>query len=110
MADDAGERTRWSRGPAVTVSAAVLVSPSRFPVTVCAPATVAVQTLPVHEPLGEMEKLVDAVTSPTELPAGSNPSAVYACDPPAVIVAPAGLITMWSRRSAAYSYAPRSSN
>jgi hypothetical protein len=76
MDEEFGETARWSSGPAMTVSEPVLVLPPLFPVTVCGPATVAVQTLAVHDPSGEIENDVPAVTSPTELPAVSNPSAV----------------------------------
>src|SRR5437763_15137002 len=38
---DAGESTRWSSGPATTVSDAVPVFPAFVRVTVCAPAAVA---------------------------------------------------------------------
>jgi hypothetical protein len=41
----------------------VLVLPALLPVTVCAPAVVAVQPLPVHEPFGAIEKVVLDVTS-----------------------------------------------
>ena len=74
----------------------MLVFPPLFPTTVCDPAAVAVQLAPVQDPSGEIENLVPDVTSPSELLAASKPSAVYACEPPAVIVALAGLITMWS--------------
>jgi hypothetical protein len=90
---EAGESTKWSSARAVTVSEAVLIAPLSFPVTVCGPAAVAVQTFAVHDPFGEMEKLVEPVTS-KELPPVSKPCAVYVCDPPAEIVALAGLITM----------------
>ena len=64
------------------------------PVTVCAPAAVAVQAFPVQEPLGVIEKVVFDVTSPSELFAASKPCAVYVRVPPAAIVALEGLITM----------------
>src|SRR5919201_3566557 len=64
---DAGASARWSSAPAVTLSEAVAVLPPSSPVTVCAPEAVAVQTLPVHEPFGPIENVVDAVTSPSEL-------------------------------------------
>ena len=54
----------------------------------------AVQVLAVHEPSGPIEKLVLEVTSPSELLEASKPSAVYTCEPPATIVALAGLTTM----------------
>src|SRR5919202_6709258 len=96
MLADAGESARWSSAPAVTVNEGVAVLPPSFPVTVCAPASVAVQTLPVQEPFGPIENIVEEVTSPSELLAASKPSAVYVCEPPAVIVALAGLMTTWS--------------
>jgi len=68
--------------------------PPSLPVTVCAPATVAVQLAPVHVPFGVIENVVNAVTSPNELPVESKPSALYDCEPPAPIVALDGLITM----------------
>src|ERR671935_137342 len=64
---DAGESARWSSGPAFTVRDAVAVLPPSLPVTVCAPATVAVQALPVQLPFGEIVNVVEAVTSPSEL-------------------------------------------
>ena len=67
---EAGESARWSSGPAVTLSEAVLVLPPSLPVTVCAPAEVAVQLAPVQDPFGVIEKVVFAVTSPSELFAG----------------------------------------
>ena len=73
---DAGDKARWSRGPLVTVKDAVLVLPESFPVTVCAPVAVAVQTLPLQEPFGPIEKTVEPVTSPSELLDESNPCAV----------------------------------
>ena len=60
----------------------------------CGHAGVAVQTLAVHEPSGSIENVVLDVTSPSGLPAASNAAAVNACDPPATIVSPVGLITM----------------
>ena len=96
----AGERTRWSSAAAVTVSDAVPVLPELVPVTVCAPATVAVQALPLHDPSGAMVKVVEAVTSPSEFSYRSRPAAVYDCDPPAAIVAVAGARTRWSSAAA----------
>jgi hypothetical protein len=58
-----------------TLSEAVLVLPESFPVTVCAPADVAVQLAPVHDPSGAIEKVVNAVTSPSELFEASKPCA-----------------------------------
>ena len=43
------------------------VAPSDEPVTVCAPAVVALQTAAAQEPSGAMVKVVEAVTSPSEL-------------------------------------------
>src|SRR5437762_12812113 len=78
------------------VSEAVLVAPPALPVTVCAPAAVALQELPLQEPLGPIEKVVLEVTSPIGLSEASCPCAVYFCEAPAVIVAAEGLTTMWS--------------
>ena len=73
MEADAGASARWSRAPAVTVREAVPVLPPSVPVTVCAPALVAVQTLPLQEPSGAIEKVVESVTSPSGLPYWSRP-------------------------------------
>ncbi len=100
MVADAGESTRWSSGPAVTLSEAPALLPPLAPVMVCEPALVAVHALAVHAPFGAIEKVVTAVTSPRELPAASNPCAVNVCEPPAVIVAVEGLIVMWSNAPA----------
>ena len=62
--------------PAVTCREAVPVLPLFVPVTVCAPAELAVQVAPVQEPFGAIEKVVVAVTSPSELSYWSRPSAV----------------------------------
>ncbi len=72
----------------------MLVFPASLPVTVCAPATVAVQTLPLHEPSGETANDVLDVTSPNEFPDESKPSAVNDRDPPATTAALDGLTTM----------------
>src|SRR6266540_2690420 len=96
MVAETGASPRWSNAPGFTVSDPVLVFPELLPVTVCEPETVAVQTFAVHEPFARIENVVRAVTSPSELFAASKPSAVYVCEPPALIVALAGLITMWS--------------
>ena len=48
----------------------------------------------MQDPFGPIEKVVLDVTSPSELLEASKPSAVYACEPPAVIDALAGLTTM----------------
>jgi hypothetical protein len=81
---------------AVTCSEAVPVLPAFVPVTVCAPADVAVQLAPEQEPFGPIENVVVEVTSPSELSNWSRPSAVYACEPPAAIVAEAGASAKWS--------------
>ena len=73
---EAGATARWSSGPAVTLNDAVPVLPPSFPVTVCAPADVAVQLAPLQEPFGPIEKVVLAVTSPSEWFEASKPSAV----------------------------------
>jgi len=86
----AGLITMWSRLPAVTFSEAVPLLPLLVPVTVCAPAVEAVQVAPVQDPFGAIEKIVLAVMSPSVLSYWSRPSAVYVCEPPAVIVAEAG--------------------
>jgi len=92
-----GETTIWSRAPAVTPNEAVSDLPLDDPVTVCPPAVVAVQLAPPQEPFGVIEKSVDPVTSPSEFPEESNPSAVYACESPAEMVALPGDTTIWSR-------------
>jgi hypothetical protein len=94
MTAEAGDRTRWSSVAAVTVSCALLVLPPLVPLTVCVPAFVAVQTLPLHDPSGLIVNVVEAVTSPSEVFDASNASAVYVCDAPAAIVAADGLTTM----------------
>jgi hypothetical protein len=63
-------------------------------VTVYAPAVVAVHELPVQDPLGTIENVVEAVTSPNELPKASKPWTVNAFGLPALVVALEGLITM----------------
>ena len=60
------------------------------PVTVCAPAAVAVQVAPVQEPFGAIVNVVAAVTLPSELSNWSRPCAVYVWEPPEAIVADAG--------------------
>src|SRR5438045_9107389 len=95
MVADAGESTRWSSGPAVTLSEALALLPPLAPVTVCEPALVAVHALAVQAPFGAIEKVVTAVTSPRELPPASNPCAVNACEPPAAIVAVEGRSMRW---------------
>src|ERR671935_289450 len=93
---EAGESAKWSSAPAVTLNEAVAVLPPSLPVTVCAPATVAVQALRVHEPFGPIENVVNDVTSPSELFDASKPSAVYVCEPPAVSTAVTGVIVSGS--------------
>src|SRR4051794_6384823 len=67
----AGASARWSSGPGLTISEAVLVWPRSVPVPVCAPALVVVHVLPLHEPWGAMVKVVLEVTLPSRFPAGS---------------------------------------
>ena len=91
---DAGDKTRWSSGPAVTAKDAEADLPPELPETVCAPAAEAVQLAPAHDPSGPIEKTVLAVTSPNKLFAASNACAVKLCEPPATIDADPGLTTM----------------
>src|ERR671934_44879 len=89
--------TMWSSTlPLVTCSDAVPVLPVSLPVTVCAPATEAVHVAPVQEPSGAIENVVAEVTSPRLLSYWSRASAVYVCEPPALIVAEAGDSARWS--------------
>jgi hypothetical protein len=60
---------------ALMVRLAVAVTLPLRPVTVWAPATVAVQVAPVQEPSGAMLKVVLAVTLPRLLPYWSEPLA-----------------------------------
>jgi hypothetical protein len=53
-----------------------------------------VHVLPLHDPLGAIEKTVSAVTLPIEPPSVSNASAVYEREPPGWIVAFGGEMTM----------------
>src|SRR2546425_7466671 len=96
----AGARTmkKFAVAAALTLSAAVPVLPEGVcvPVTVCGPATVALQLPAVQLPSGAMVKLVAAVTSPRSLPKASWACAVYVCDPPDVMGALAGASTRWS--------------
>jgi hypothetical protein len=71
-----GETTRWSTGPPVIVVGAVPVATPSAPWTLCGPAAGALQLAPVHEPSGESENVVCAVTSPRLAPALSNPVAI----------------------------------
>src|SRR4051812_9994953 len=82
--------------PASTVSDAVELTPLFVAVIVGSPPPAAEQTLPLQDPSGAIEKLVPAVTSPSEFPPASKPCAVYDCEPPDAIVAVAGDTTMWS--------------
>src|SRR5919202_1469890 len=101
MVAEAGLITMWSSWlPAVTWSEAVPVFPLFVPVTVCGPATVAVQAVPAQEPSGAMVNVVAAVMSPSELSYRSRPSAVYVCDPPAAMLAGVGESARWSRSPA----------
>jgi len=92
-----GESTMWSRGPAVTARLAVAVFDASVPVTVCDPGTEAVQIVPLQLPSGAIEKTVEGLTLPSELPRASNPCAENANEPPAAMAALAGESTMWSR-------------
>src|SRR5207302_1249554 len=74
MVAEAGEMLSAASGPAVTVSEAVAVLEPSVAVTVCAPATVAVQLAAVHEPSGEIVKVVAAVALPRSLLYWSKPS------------------------------------
>ena len=80
-------------GPGVTSTATdpLTVRPSRStePVTVCAPARVAVQVAPEQEPSGAIVNVASAVRSPTGFPQASVPVARKVRDVPAPIV-PAG--------------------
>src|SRR5436305_374566 len=91
----------WSIAPPVTCSEAVPVLPASVPVTVWPPTTDAVQVAPVQEPFGTMVNVVAPVTSPTELPYESRPSAVKDPFPPAAIVADGGETTRWSSAAGA---------
>src|SRR5204862_8059580 len=90
----------WSRLPAFTCRLAVPLPLLELPVTVCAPALVAVQKLPLQDPFGAIEKVVEAVTSASGFSYRSRVCAVYACEPPAVIVAAAGNSPTWSNAAA----------
>src|SRR5581483_6095266 len=80
----------------LTCSEAVPVAPALVPVTVCAPAAVAVHTLAVHDPFGVRLNVVVPVTSPRLLLLASRPCAVNVWLLPAVTVALAGESTRWS--------------
>ena len=60
----------------MTCRLAVPVLPPLVPVTVCAPAVVAVQVAPVQEPSGAIVNVVVPVTLPSELLNWSRPCAV----------------------------------
>jgi hypothetical protein len=92
MLADAGLIVSELKLPALTVRLAAAVLPLSLPVTVCAPATVAVQVAPVHEPSGLIVKVVELVTAPRLLPYASEPIAVKLWLPPEVMLADAGLI------------------
>ena len=85
------------------------LTPATVAVTVCGPALVAVQALPVHDPSAVIAKVLEAVALPMSFPAASYASTVNDSDPPAVRVAPAGLTAIWSTAGVWYSRAPRSS-
>ena len=62
------EATEVELVAALTVRAALPVLPASVPVTVWAPATLAVQLVPTrHEPSGLIVKVVTEVTSPRSL-------------------------------------------
>jgi len=63
----AGVNARCVIAPGVTFKVAVPTMPLSFPVTVCAPAIVLLQELPVQVPL-VTKKVVAPVTSPRLLP------------------------------------------
>jgi hypothetical protein len=69
-------KLKATAAPGLTVRLLVVVTPPSAPITVCAPATVAVQVAPVHEPSGLIVKVVELVTSPRLLPYASEPVAV----------------------------------
>ena len=76
MVEDVGAMLMEAKGPVVTVKVAVEVKMELVPVTVWLPALVEVQEEPVQElPLPAMVKVVEAVTSPRELPKESKPVA-----------------------------------
>jgi hypothetical protein len=75
IVDVAGVSNKEATAPAFTCRLAVPVLPLSVPVTVCRPAALAVQITPVHEPSGEMLKVVAPVTSPKLLPLLSRPIA-----------------------------------
>jgi len=62
----AGLMTMWSRGPLLTCSDAVPTAPRKVPVTVWAPATVAVQTAAAQDPFGPIVNVVLDVALPSE--------------------------------------------
>jgi hypothetical protein len=94
---DAGLNTRLEGAAAVTVREELLVALPLLPVTRYVPATVAVQEFTVHdapvaepEPSGAIVKLVARVTTETT-PFPLSPVAPNVVDPPATIVAEAGV-------------------
>src|SRR3954462_3118171 len=96
----------WSSAPGVTANDAVPVFDASVAVTVWAPAFVAVQVAPVHEPFGAIARLDAAVTSPRELSYWSRPSTVYVREPPAEIELADGERTRWSSGPAAPARPP----
>jgi hypothetical protein len=72
----AGLIAMWSSAPAPTCSDAVAVFVPFVPVTVCAPATDAVQVAAVQDPFGAIENVVADVTSAMALSYWSRDCAV----------------------------------
>ena len=72
----AGLSVRWSRPAGLTCRLAVPLAPIAVPVTVCAPALVALQTAAAQEPSGASVNVVVEVMSPSELLYWSRPWAV----------------------------------
>ena len=72
------------------VRVAVPVAVPSVAVTVSDPAAVAVQVAAVQDPSGPIVNIDAPVMSPRSLLYWSNPSAMYACVPPALMVADAG--------------------
>lgn len=96
MVAEAGERLSDANGPTVTANDAVAVAELSVPVTVCGPATVAVQLAALHDPSGLMLKVVAAVTLPRSFPYWSNASTAYVMLLPAWMVVVRGLRVMRS--------------
>src|SRR5256885_12308558 len=84
-------------GLGLTVSFALALLPAYVAVIVWVPQRVAEHDPVVQVPSGVMLNALAAVWSPRLLPYPSNPSVVYACELPAVMVAWAGVRAMWSK-------------